>query len=87
MYAIEFLPRARRQFLHLPRDIQVRIDRELERLQQDPFHPGTTALQGGLRPYRRSRVGDYRVVYEVERGRLVVTVVEVDRRAIVYQRL
>jgi len=54
VHGLEFSQRARRSFLRLPR----RVQRELERLRADPYHRGTKALQGGLAPYRRARVGD-----------------------------
>ncbi|MBU0609213.1 MAG: type II toxin-antitoxin system RelE/ParE family toxin [Armatimonadetes bacterium] len=85
MYDIEFSPRARRNFLHLPRQVQERVARELERLCADPFHRGTKALQGGLAPYRRARVGDYRIVYQIETDRIVVLIVEIVHRSGAYR--
>ncbi|MCE5237443.1 type II toxin-antitoxin system RelE/ParE family toxin [bacterium] len=85
MYELEFSQRARRSFLRLPGQMQARVQKELERLQTDPYHRGTKALQGGLAPYRRARVGDYRIVYEVEDDRVVVFVVEVVHRSGAYR--
>ena len=42
-------------------------------------------LKGGLRGLRRLRVGDYRVIYEVLDGELVVLVVRVSHRREAYR--
>ena len=54
-------------------------------------HPGDnplagSPLKGDLRGLRRVRVGDYRVVYEVLDGELVVLVVLVAHRREAYRR-
>jgi len=85
VYDVEFSPRAQRNFLRLPRQVQERVQRELERLRADPFHRGTKPLQGGLAPYRRARVGDYRIVYQVETDRIVVFIVEIVHRSGAYR--
>jgi mRNA interferase RelE/StbE len=85
VYDLEFSQRARRNFLRLPRQVQERVQRELERLRTDPYHRGTKALQGGLAPYRRARVGDYRIVYEVQGELVIVFIVEIVHRSGAYR--
>ena len=51
-------------------------------LSEDPRPPGARALHG--RPGFRVRVGDYRVIYTIDDGRLVVVVVGLGHRRDVY---
>jgi mRNA interferase RelE/StbE len=53
-------------------------------LAENPFPPGCRKLQGSRDAYR-IRVGDYRVVYEVATGRLLVEIVRVRHRKDVYR--
>ena len=58
---------------------------KLEQLAQDPYarNPNVTKLQG--RPGYQLRVGDWRVIYELEEGRLVILVLKVAPRGGVYR--
>lgn len=49
-------------------------------------NPGAgSVLKGEISGLRRIRVGDYRVVYEVEDGRLTILVVRIGHRREVYR--
>lgn len=84
-YAIEVAPPASRQLRKLPPQVQVRILAAFDQLAQNPRHPGCEKLEGGSNTYR-VRVGDYRVVYEIQDRILVVVVVRVAHRRHVYDR-
>jgi mRNA interferase RelE/StbE len=62
-----------------------RIVATAEALAEDPFPPGCTKLSGCERSYR-IRVGDYRILYDVFSGRLLVEVVKVGNRKDVYRK-
>ncbi|MFE2581367.1 type II toxin-antitoxin system RelE/ParE family toxin [Streptomyces sp. NPDC059378] len=67
----------------IPRDTALRILAKLTELESDPFGFNTTALVS--QPERRRlRVGDYRVVYTIDNGELVVWVVHVGHRSTVH---
>jgi mRNA interferase RelE/StbE len=83
-YTIQFKPAALRQLKKLPRDAQKRIAERIEMLRDDPFPPGCKKLLG-LTDAWRIRVGDYRVVYQVQRGVLLVLVLTVAHRREVYR--
>ena len=51
----------------------------------DPRSRGK-ALTGNLARFWRYRVGDYRVICDIEDGRLIVSVVDIDHRSRVYRR-
>jgi mRNA interferase RelE/StbE len=61
-----------------------RIVAVAEALAEDPFPPGCTKLAGSERSYR-IRVGDYRILYDVFSGRLLIEVVKVGHRKDVYK--
>ena len=61
-----------------------RIIAAVENLAIDPFPPGCTKLAGSERSYR-IRVGDYRVLYSVFSGQLVIEVIKVGHRRDVYK--
>ena len=79
-----FRPEARDELRALPRDVAIRILRKLTELEHDPLGSGTTALVG--RPDRRRlRVGDYRVIYTLDNGELIIWVIHVAHRSTIYR--
>ncbi|WP_028647550.1 type II toxin-antitoxin system RelE/ParE family toxin [Nocardiopsis sp. CNT312] len=81
-YVTVFKVEAQAELRKIPREQAMAILRKLAELESGPFAFGTAALVG-VAGHRRLRVGDYRVVYTVERGRLVIVVVHVDHRSTV----
>ena len=59
------------------------LEREILALADDPRPPGCLKLVG-QKDHWRVRVGDWRIVYRIEDGRLVVVVVRVAPRSGVY---
>lgn len=82
-YAIEFNPGAAREFRKLPRDIQVKISRIIDKLAQNPRPRGVRKLAGAEDVYR-IRSGDYRVIYVIRDALLVVIIVRVRHRSDAY---
>jgi mRNA interferase RelE/StbE len=76
--ALRFLERMRDESLNQ------RLRLALEALRENPFHAGTIKMAGGGERYR-VRVGNYRIVYEVNQGRLRVLVVKIGKRGDVYR--
>lgn len=81
-YAIEFLPSAARQLEKLPRDAQGPVADAIHGLAAEPRPADAKLLSGtGRERIWRIPVGQYRVLYQVEDGRLTILVVRVaDRR-------
>ena len=63
-----------------------RLVNTIEELADDPYPTGASKL-GGVGDVWRIRLGDWRICYIVERGRLVILVLIVARRGDVYDRL
>lgn len=63
---------------------RARLVEAIDRLSENPFLG--SALKGELRGLRRLRVGDYRVLYELQQDALLVLVVRIAHRRDVYRR-
>ena len=83
-YSTRIKRSAARELARVPRRDRERIMHAIDRLGDNPLAGST--LKGNLRGLRRVRVGDYRVVYEVLDGDLVVLVVLVAHRREAYRR-
>lgn len=77
MYEIVFTKQAVRTLRKLPRNIAQLIREKINAIAADPYasHPNVTKLVG--RPGYRLRVGDWRVIYELQNEQLVMLVVKI----------
>jgi mRNA interferase RelE/StbE len=83
-YSVELSPAAARQLRKLEGTVRKRVLKALASLADDPRPSGVKALVG-VPHALRLRVGDYRIVYEVHDGRLVVLVLALGHRREVYR--
>lgn len=84
-WKVSLKPRATRQLANLDRPVQRRLLDFMERLESrdDPRELGR-ALQGHRQLYR-FRVGDYRIIAQLQDQALVVLVVKIGHRRDVYR--
>ncbi|MEM1394977.1 MAG: type II toxin-antitoxin system RelE/ParE family toxin [Cyanobacteria bacterium P01_H01_bin.150] len=82
-YQVEFTKGALKQLKKLPKDIKERIDTKIQELAIEPRPNGVKKLQDD--DLYRIRVGDYRIVYQIDDNVLLVTVVKVKHRREVYR--
>ncbi|MFI0510527.1 type II toxin-antitoxin system RelE/ParE family toxin [Streptomyces sp. WSLK1-5] len=82
-YRTVFRAEAQAELRKVPRDMALRILAKLTELESDPTGFNTMALVSQP-DRRRLRVGDYRVIYTIDNGELVVWVVHVGHRSTVY---
>ena len=85
MYRIQFTKQARKTLQKMPINLAARIREKLELLASDPYamHTNVTKLQN--RPGYRLRVGDWRVIYNIDHGHLVILVLKVGPRGGIYR--
>ena len=83
-YAV-LLEKSAARFLLRLRDTKLksRLDEAIESLADDPRPPGCRKLAGTTDRYR-VRVGDYRIVYRIDDGKVTVLVLLVGHRREVY---
>lgn len=86
-YEIEWTAAAVRELRKLDRAAGRRIALAVTALAADPRPSGCRALAGQPGGVMRIRVGDYRVVYQVDDHTIIVTVVRVAHRREVYRTL
>ncbi len=85
-YSIEFRPSVLKSLKRIPKRDLVRIKKKIEEIGRNLPEPNTTKMKGN-NPFHRVRTGDYRIVYEIHEGRLVVLIVKVGHRKDIYQNL
>ena len=83
-YQVEYSRSARKELERLPAAVVERIASAVRALKQNPRPRGCLKLQGEEAAYR-IRVGDYRVVYEVNDEIRIVLVARVRHRKDAYQ--
>ena len=85
-YQIDVAPSALRQLRKLDPQARRKIQAAIELLADEPRPPAAKMLVNAGGAWR-VRVGDFRVVYDIEDGRLVVLVLAVAHRREVYRSL
>jgi mRNA interferase RelE/StbE len=82
-YSIRILRRAQKALARLPKRDYERVRDAIRALAKDPRPPGSRKLTD--REGWRIRIGVYRVIYDIDDGIRVVTVVDVGHRGDVYR--
>ena len=82
MYDVIFTDKALKQLKKLERKIQERIITVLERIRIRPEHYVTKLV--GDTGYKL-RVGDYRIIMDIDSGKLVVLVLKIGHRKSIYK--
>lgn len=85
MYQIEYTRDAVKALKAMPRNVSLQIRSKIELLAADPFAANNNVKKLVDREAYRLRVGDWRVIYEIEGGRLVIHVLTVAPRGGAYQ--
>lgn len=83
-YKVNLKPSVEKDFRKLSKAVLPRIFATLENLAEEPFPFKATKLEGTDKTFR-IRVGDYRIIYEVETTAKVITVLYVRHRREVYR--
>lgn len=84
-YRIEVTPAALRQLRKLDPRARRRIQAAIELLAEQPRPPAATMLVNSDGAWR-VRIGDYRVIYDIEDDRLIVLVLAAGHRRETYRR-
>ena len=82
MYEVLLSNKAKKQLAKFSSDVQNRIGSAIERIKIRPF-----AFVKRLTGYKyfRLRVGDYRLILDIQQGKLIILVVEIGHRKDVYR--
>jgi mRNA interferase RelE/StbE len=85
MYTVEFSKGSLKALLNMPRNTALLIRSKIDGVAQDPFAPNNNvkALQG--RPGYRLRVGDWRVIYDLDNALRILAVERIAPRGGAYE--
>ncbi|MCE5241115.1 type II toxin-antitoxin system RelE/ParE family toxin [bacterium] len=75
---------AERDYRGLPPDMRERVKQRIFALGDDPLPGNAAQLRSDLRGLCRVRVGDYRIVYEVDMPARTLTIIAIADRRDVY---
>jgi mRNA interferase RelE/StbE len=84
MYTLLIKSSAERDLRKLPPTIFQRVNEKILALRDDPYPPGVRKLVGAIEGWR-IRVGDYRILYQIDAAAQTVTIVRVKHRREVYR--
>ena len=83
-YKIEYAEGVAKDLRHLPRDVKLKALSAVERVLSANPQDGKP-LTGAYKGLWKYRIGDYRIIYAVEREKLVVFVLRIRHRKDVYR--
>ena len=84
-YEVRLAPAAVRQLRTLDSPGRRRVQAAIDLLAEEPRPPGARQLVGGAGEWR-VRTGDFRIIYDIRDGELLVLVIKVGHRRDVYER-
>ncbi|MEI6446074.1 MAG: type II toxin-antitoxin system RelE/ParE family toxin [Nostocales cyanobacterium ELA583] len=84
-YEIIITKSIQKQLDNLPNNIQERVYDKISQLAEEPRPDGVVKLKGYDNEYR-IRIGDYRLVYEIQDEQLIVLLVQCKHRRDVYEK-
>ncbi|MBZ0257092.1 type II toxin-antitoxin system RelE/ParE family toxin, partial [bacterium] len=83
-YDIELRPAAMRDLRKIPRNDLERIAKAIDDLANDPRPIGCLKMKG-YEGFYRLRIGDYRIIYDIQEKKLVVLVIRIRQRKDAYR--
>ncbi len=86
-YSLRFSGKSRNHIRRLDQGTKRRIVQRIERLLADPLDPLVSEPMAARAGLRKSRVGLWRIVYEVDRAAGTVDILAVQPRGQVYRRV
>ena len=85
-FRIEFTKSAAKALKAIPKTAQKRIAKKIESLAEGPLDPAKSKMKGD-NPFHRVRVGDYRIIYEIQTEILLILILKIGHRKEVYRGL
>ena len=85
MYKVLFTKQVYKALRRIPQDAVNRMRKKLDQIAVDPYakHANVTKLQN--RPGYRLRIGDWRIIYDIQDDELIILVLKVGSRGEIYR--
>ncbi len=84
MFEVKYSNQALKFLKKTDKILQQRLLKKFEELQIDPFPGEVKTVVGYKEKIYRVRVGDYRILYEVDHGANILGIIKIDKRPRVY---
>lgn len=82
-FQVSYHPEVKKDVSKIPKNLKSRIRKAIEKkLMHDPLRFGDP-LKRSLQGYRKLRVGDYRVIYKIQKS--IVVILKIGHRKDVYE--
>ena len=85
-YRIEFKRSAAKTLKQIPKRDRKRIRDKIDSFSESLPDPNITKMKGD-NPFHRVRVGDYRIIYEIQDEILLILVLKIGHRKDIYRKL
>ena len=85
-YRIQFKNSAAKSLKKIPKTDRIRIVEKIDSFAENLPNPDNTKMKGN-NPFHKVRVGDYRIIYEIQNDILLVLVVKIGNRKDIYRNL
>ena len=85
-YRIEVQRSAAKSLKSIPKFDRNRIIKKIDSFAEQLPNPKTTKMKGN-NPFHKVRVGDYRVIYEIQNDVLLILIVKVGHRKDIYRNI
>lgn len=86
MYNLVYTKKASKYINLLDKPTRKRIDQALMALAESPFSDTSVRRMKGRNDIFRKRIGDYRAIFHIDKGELVILVLKVGSRGDIYKR-
>jgi mRNA interferase RelE/StbE len=85
-YRVEVKRTAAKALAKIPKPDQNRIIEKIDSLAENVPSPATTKMKGD-NPFHKIRIGDYRIIYEIQDDVLVILILKIGHRKDVYKNI
>jgi mRNA interferase RelE/StbE len=85
-YRINVKKSAAKALKNISKTDQKRISKAIDNLAENLPNPNTTKMKGN-NPFHKIRVGDYRIIYEIQDDILLILIIKIGHRKDIYRSL
>jgi mRNA interferase RelE/StbE len=85
MFLVKYSNKARRFLKKADKILAKRLLKKIEKIKEKPILHDTKIVEGAKELLYRVRVGDYRILYEVDNKGQVIGIVNIDKRPRAYK--
>lgn len=83
-YSIELSRKAVKALQSIPKSEQKKIQSKIDKLRKNPLPVGNQKL-AGMENLFRIRSGDYRIIYQIKKNKLLILVLNIGHRKEIYR--